>query len=59
MMGFLAPAPAAEPPAADAPPADDAEFIASETFAGVKAGYKFTMGPSGMGYYKDDGVATD
>ena len=35
-------------------PMDD--FIASETFAGMKPGYKFTMGPHGLGYYRDDGA---
>ena len=34
------------------------EFIESATFAGPKAGYNFKMGPSGMGYYKEDGNQT-
>ena len=36
----------------------EAEFIESATFAGPKAGYNFKMGPSGLGYYKDDGSQT-
>ena len=36
----------------------EGDFIASNTFAGMKPGYKFTSGPNGLGYYKDDGSAT-
>ena len=36
----------------------EAEFIESATFAGPKAGYNFKTGPSGLGYYKDDGSQT-
>lgn len=34
------------------------EFIESATFAGPKAGYNFKMGPSWMGFYKQDGNPT-
>ena len=43
-------------PLPDGDPLDD--FIASATFAGRKLGYKFTSGPKGLGYYRDDGSAT-
>jgi ribosome biogenesis protein BMS1 len=30
-------------------------FLASERFMGVRSGYKFSVGPLGLGYYRDDG----
>jgi hypothetical protein len=53
---------AAAAAAADAAATDDADveaptgagvFIAAEKFRGAKAGYKFTTGKQGTGYYKD------
>ena len=32
------------------------DFIASKKFSGVKAGYVFTTGDQGVGYYKDAAV---
>ena len=32
---------------------EDEEYIAAESFDGSKPGYKFQMGPKGLGYYKD------